>query len=127
MLVPEAILVGHEDELRPLLERSGFPRAIDPFDEFYGLALRRALLFARWPSLLNDWHQLTKQDILYNYYYWHSIFARLYSAKHGFNPDIEEQSVEILGTAQFALDWSIVEQIDQLVEDEVAAWVGRHP
>ncbi len=127
MLVPEIILAGLEDELGRLLAGSDVSQAVDPLDDFYGPALRRALLFARWPSLVDDWHKLTEQTILYNYYYWHSIFAKLYASKHGFNPDIEEESIRILGTAKVAIDWAIIEQIDQLVDDEVAAWIVSHP
>jgi hypothetical protein len=126
MLVPEIILAGHEDELRQLLAGSEVYHAVDPLDDFYGPALRRALLFARWPSLVDDRHQLTEQAILYNYYYWYSIFSKLYTSKHGFNPDIEEATIRILGTAKVAIDWAIIGQIDQLVEDEVAAWIESH-
>ena len=127
MLVPEEILAGREDELRRLLTSSEISQAIDPFDDFYGLALRRALLFARWPSLLKDRHELTEQIILYNYYYWHSVFCKLYTIKNGFDVEIEQASIQILGTTKIAIDWSIVEQIDQLVEHEVAGWIARHP
>jgi hypothetical protein len=127
MLVPETILASHEGELGQLLAGSEFSPAVDPHDEYYGFALRRALLFARWPFLLNDWHQLSEQDILYNYYYWQSIFSKLYMSKHGFDPELEETSIQILGTAKVAIDWALIEKIDHLVECEVAEWIGHHP
>jgi len=125
MLVPEEILAGQDEALGRLLSGSEFSTAVDPRDEFYGLALRRALLFARWPFLLNGWHELSEQAILYNHYYWNSVFLKLYELKYGFNPDLEEASIQILGAARVAIDWEIIEQIDHLVEDEVARWIAR--
>jgi len=126
MLVPEEILASQDEGVRRLLTGAESSQAVDPLDEFYGLALRRALLFARWPFLLNQGHQLTEQAILYNYYYWHSVFSRLYTLKHGFNPEIEEATIQILGTTKIAVDWAIIEQIDHLVEAEVEGWIERH-
>ena len=126
MLVPEEILMGHDSALRKQLTGSEFFHGLDPDDAFYGPVLRRAVLFAQLPYLLNDSLQLNEQTVLYNSYFWHSVLARVYTAKHGFNPAIEEATIAILGKTTIAVDWELIENLDELIEDKVAIWIECH-
>jgi hypothetical protein len=117
-LVPESILAGLENEVTRLILAGGLTLNIDPNDEFYGSALRRTLMFDN-ASILRSVPGLTEQTIVYNRYYWHSIFERLYFIKAGFDAKVAGRTIQVLGEARCPIDWAVIEDLDELVEAEV--------
>jgi hypothetical protein len=119
-LIPESILASKDQELKRLINSSDTAYAVNSDDERYGTAFRRYLLFSRWPALLeNDMGTLTLQTMLYNQYYWMLKFSKLYMLCQGYDAGMEQQVFGILEKAECEVDWSIIEQIDRVVGQEI--------
>lgn len=120
VLVPENALEGLDEAVSRLLVSGGEAYSVDQDDELYGAAFRRHLLFARWPFLLTEaGFHLSKEELLYNSYYWMLKFAKLHALKHGYDAGIEQQVFKILEQADCDVDWTVAEEISNLVEKQV--------
>ncbi|SRR6266404_541917 len=120
VLVPENVLAGLDLTVSRLLKSGGEAYSVDQDDELYGAAFRRHLLFARWASLLPEAGlHLSKEEILYNSYYWMLKFAKLHAEKHGYDAGMEQRVFKILEQADCDVDWSVAEQISNLVGKEI--------
>jgi hypothetical protein len=120
VLIPEKALAGLDETVRRLSATRAESYAVDQDDELYGTAFQRYLLFAQWPSVLTEAGlHLSKEEVLYNSYYWILKFAKLHALKHGYDAGIEQQVFKVLEQAYCDVDWSVVEQISNLVEKEI--------
>jgi hypothetical protein len=120
VLVPENALAGLDEAVKGLLVSGGEAYSVDQDDELYGAAFRRHLLFSRWPSLLTEaGFYLSKEELLYNSYYWMLKFAKLHALKNGYDAGIEQQVFKILEQADCDVDWTVAEEISNLVEKQL--------
>ena len=120
VLIPEQVLAEVDQDLKRVLASSGETFAVDPDNAGYGAAFRRHLLFSRWPSLLEGVGvNPTAEELLYNSYYWILKFSKLYGLRNGYDAGIEQQVFKVLENADCDVDWAVVEQITNLVEQEL--------
>lgn len=120
VLIPERILAQVDQDLKRVLAFSGEAFAVDPDDAGYGTAFRRHLLFSRWSSLLEAVGvHLTAEVRLYNSYYWMLKCSKLYGLRTGYDARIEQDVFKVIENADCNVDWVVVEQITNLVEQEL--------
>ncbi len=79
-------------------------------DEAYGRPFSYYLLFTHWPFLLPT--VLDKPQVFYNRYYWFQHFGKVYQGKRGPDAGVEQQGFQLLESADFDLDWQIIEKLD---------------
>lgn len=83
--------------------------ALDPGG--VGEALAWSLLFERWPELLPG-SPIDRESAFYNQYFWFKRFVMLKQERDGYDAGLEQQVFQLLEQPGFALDWSLIEQLD---------------
>ena len=115
-MIPNDLLLKKEDAVRRVAAAVNPSGSFDIDDSDYGAAYRRVLLFAQAPDEISrvlGLGSLSRQQIFYNSYFWLSRFSYLYSKQHGFDAGLQQQAMRILETAQFELDWSVINELDR--------------
>ena len=76
-----------------------------------GRARAWSLLFEHWPALLKE-PSISREDVLYNRYYWFKRYALRMQESDGYDAGIEQQVFRLLEQPEFDIDWAIVEELD---------------
>lgn len=114
ILVPTERLSDLDSELEARISSVELPDDVKTGE--IGQALRRALLFERWPDLLEG-EVLSPEQRRYNQYYWFTRFVTLKRKRDGYDAGLEQQSFKILEDASEELDWDLVEQITAAAQE----------
>jgi len=81
-------------------------------DQVCGNLLRNFLVIDR--GLAGD--ELSAEDWLYNRYYWYRRFADAHYQRFGSDAGVDQKAAQILESAGFEPDWSVIDQIEKLLE-----------
>jgi hypothetical protein len=61
---------------------------------------------------------LSIEEVFYNSYFWVLIFSKRYESKFGWDAGIEQQAFKVLEAAPSSVDWEVVEEIEQTVQQQ---------
>jgi hypothetical protein len=91
-------------------------------DQVFGYSLKVYILLTYLLPLIKLNGDFSKEDIFYNRYLWFARFTKLKEKQEGYDPGINQQSVQLLEEVDYndlKIDWNIIQKISDELDMEI--------
>ena len=114
LIVPESRMQSLHQEIQTYAAEHRQSYGVDFDDPDYGLAFANYVFFSHHPSVSKIVGiDLDHRARFYNAYFWFQRFVKIRGEKHGRDVGLEQEAFKMLESAEFDLDFEVIDLIDK--------------